>query len=304
MTRNGLVVYDPNIPMTIRFNRKETVAILRVKQDWDKFDDHCEIVHIEVTPNCNRSCAYCYNPKNEAQLPIEDIQTIINHLKSYGVFQITFGGGEPFVREDIWSLALYARAMGINVCTTTNGDILADWCLRNPDCSDIGVFGQINVSYHGDDKFYKNLAAITPVCKKYGAKIGINFCCQDDYMPELETIAKHAQIHNAELLLLSYKAVRMPKEAPNGAAITLKAFELASRYRISTAVDGSCVRRCQASKKFCDVHANGDVSVCSFIRTPIGNALTDEFGKIWKGRPKLVKCPHFAGVTNANIITE
>ena len=298
MTRRGIVMYDPSIPMTARFDRKESDEFLRHKHDWDKLDEHCEIAHIEITPNCNRQCVYCYNPKDEPQLDMKALQDIMDNLAKAKVFQITFGGGEPFLRKDIFALALYARSVGLNVCATTNGDILGTLCEGDPDCSDIAAFGQINVSYHGDDLFFKNLARIAPICKKHNVKLGINFCCQDSYMESLELVAKQAALFNAELLLLAYKPVRVPISGPSQVQILIKAFELASRYKINTAVDGACARRCYASLKFADIHADGTVSVCSFLRQSIGNSLKEDFTKIWARRPKEIECPYFPGVKN------
>ena len=295
LTKRGLVAYDPSVPMTVRLDREETTKLMGRKIEFDRLDDHCEIVHIEVTPNCNRSCVYCYNPKNEKGLSTASLCRIFGNLARAKVFQISFGGGEPFMRKDVFHLAWIAKEVGLNVCATTNGDLLAKRCEDSAIFELLRPFGQINVSYHGDNVFFRNLGIIAATCEIAGVKIGINFCCQDGYMDKLETVAQQAAQINAELLLLSYKPVvpALAIKGPSGSEIVMKAFELASKYKIDMGVDGSCVRQCMASMRFCDIHPNGDVSVCSFKREPIGNVLREDFRKIWVNRPKEVTCPYF-----------
>ena len=301
VTRRGLVLYVPNVPVTARFNRAETEELLG-PQDWDKLDDHCEIAHIEITTKCNRSCTYCYNPKDKSELGSWELFKVFQNLAKANVFQITFGGGDPFMRGDIFDLAEAARSFGLNVCATTNGDLLGDMCQANPKGAALSIkpFGQINISYHGDSDFFNNnVQAIAPVCHMVGTKVGINFCCQSNYMSQLELVAYEANKWNAELLLLAYKPVRdVPIRGLKQTEIVATAFDLANRYKIDTAVDGACVKRCMASIRFCDVHANGDVSVCSFLRDPIGNLVKEDFGAIWSRRPRSIVCPYFGGVKN------
>ena len=40
------------------------------------------------------------------------------------VFQINFGGGEPFLREDFPDILRYAHSKGITTCVSTNGTVL------------------------------------------------------------------------------------------------------------------------------------------------------------------------------------
>ena len=42
------------------------------------------------------------------------------------MFQINFGGGEPFLRDDFLDLLAYAQRAGITTCVSTNGTLLDD----------------------------------------------------------------------------------------------------------------------------------------------------------------------------------
>jgi len=102
-----------------------------------------EIVHAEVTARCNLNCAYCYVPKEQEELGLEAWKTIFKQLGDFGVFQLTFGGGEPFLRPDVCQLAKIADDYGLNVTVTTNGALLDSWPLE-----ELAIFRQINISYH------------------------------------------------------------------------------------------------------------------------------------------------------------
>ena len=42
------------------------------------------------------------------------------------VFQVNFGGGEPFLRDDFLEILRYAHDRGITTCVSTNGTLLDD----------------------------------------------------------------------------------------------------------------------------------------------------------------------------------
>ena len=113
------------------------------------------------------------------------------------------------------------------------------------------------------------------------------------YIKDLPSVAEKVKELDAELLLLAYKPVKGDFE--NVIAPDL-VFEIAKRlYKngLKIAIDGPCLGLCLAAKRFCDVHSNGDVSVCSFVRAPIGNLTQKAFEYLWRGRPKTIACPYF-----------
>ncbi|MBR0131314.1 MAG: radical SAM protein, partial [Firmicutes bacterium] len=63
--------------------------------------------------NCNQKCVHCYaagQPQSdEAELSTEEWKRIIDKCREIGVPQITFTGGEPTMREDLFELIRHAR---------------------------------------------------------------------------------------------------------------------------------------------------------------------------------------------------
>jgi mycofactocin radical SAM maturase len=84
----------------------------------------------EITGRCNLSCRHCLSATLRAgqlgELGHEECRRVIDELAAAEVFQVNFGGGEPFLRDDFIGLLDYAQAKGITTCVSTNGTLLTD----------------------------------------------------------------------------------------------------------------------------------------------------------------------------------
>ena len=109
-----------------------------------------EVVHVEITSRCNQDCPYCYIRKDEGEKDLDEqqLRRLLKALADWGVFQITFGGGEPFLREGVCDLARFADDNGLNVTVTTNGTLLYDRTTSPFTDEELSVFRQINISFH------------------------------------------------------------------------------------------------------------------------------------------------------------
>jgi len=279
ITPDGVVMFIPDTNTIFRFSREESSKYFNITSFPD--DTTPEVVHLEISNKCNLRCKECYVDKKGEELSTAEWKKIINQLAESGVFQITFGGGEPTLRNDYIELAEYANSLGLNVCMTTNGF---------NDISDNNFFKQINISWH-NQSFFED--ALENLYKK-GFQLGINFVCSKNNMKYLDNILKLSEKYEAEVLLLAYKPVNGDIE---NQVDSLEIYDLArqlhTKYRI--AVDGMVCNVCLASKKFSDIDSLGNVFVCSFIRNPIGNLLKQNFEEIWNNRPKDIKCPFVGG---------
>lgn len=63
--------------------------------------------------HCNQKCVHCYAAgqtlSDEAELTTEEWKKILDSCRSAGIPQVTFTGGEPTIREDLFELISYAR---------------------------------------------------------------------------------------------------------------------------------------------------------------------------------------------------
>jgi len=283
------VAYEPRTATTLRFDRQETAKLLKKDLPFDGLDEPCEIVHLEISNRCNLTCRYCYvGAKAGKELSTEKWERILNDLACYGVFQVTFGGGEPTLRDDLKALALHARRRGLNLCMTTNGKRL---CEIGPDI--LCLFNQVNVSYHGDEELlWKALEHL----EKCGVLRGVNFLALCCYMARLSFVALASYVFSVELLLLTAKGVDDALPPGQVMAEAKKLHQQGSKV----AVDGlTCSSGlpdyCMQKRRFCDVDSLGNVLPCSFVRKPIGNLLERSFAEIWMSRGEQVPCPFVGG---------
>ena len=82
-----------------------------------------------LTRRCDVDCWYCCVPHVDAdrstELGASGIRTVISNLAAMGVDVIVFGGGEPFLRQDMLPVALLAaREHEVYPVVLTNGRLL------------------------------------------------------------------------------------------------------------------------------------------------------------------------------------
>lgn len=80
----------------------------------------------EVTLACNLRCRHCLSSSAEpaaGEMTTAEALGLVEQLASERVFQINFGGGEPFMRPDFIEILDACHARGITTCISTNGTL-------------------------------------------------------------------------------------------------------------------------------------------------------------------------------------
>ena len=84
-------------------------------------------VQFELTFRCNEKCRHCYCVTDDRkELSTEEIKRILDELYEMNVFEVTFTGGDLFVRQDAFEILRYARSKAFLVTIFTNGIALSD----------------------------------------------------------------------------------------------------------------------------------------------------------------------------------
>jgi MoaA/NifB/PqqE/SkfB family radical SAM enzyme len=286
----GALVYIPEIPATVRLDRAEARRLLGYTGDFPDDLTAPEVVHLEISDRCNMNCPECYvRDKAGRELTTEQWKRIIEDLARSGVLQCTFGGGEPFMRRDIFELASFVNDHGMNVAVTTNGTLISD-------DDRLSLFKQINFSEHG------NLEELKPrveIARKY-TRVGMNFVVRKSSLERLGRVADYCRARDLELLLLSFKPVSGWYEEVVAPEEIMRIALRLSALGTKVAVDGMTCGRCYAAQRFVDIDSLGNVLPCSFVRIPLGNALIEPFSKIWRAariwRELNSGCPYHPGV--------
>jgi MoaA/NifB/PqqE/SkfB family radical SAM enzyme len=86
-------------------------------------DVMCEISYI-----CNLACPTCFrwtSKPDEHELDLEQWKDVIRTLKEWlGTFNLTFTGGEPFLRQDLLDIFKFANENGIVTGVVSNGSLI------------------------------------------------------------------------------------------------------------------------------------------------------------------------------------
>ena len=135
---------------------------------------------------CNLTCKHCYalsaDHDYEGELSTQEVFTVMDDLKAFGVPALILSGGEPLLRPDIFEIAERAKAMKFYVGLSTNGTLIdAPLAQRIHDHG----FDYVGISLDGigathdkfrrlDGAFDKSLAAVRHL-QKLGTKVGLRF---------------------------------------------------------------------------------------------------------------------------------
>lgn len=85
-------------------------------------------IFIDLTNHCNLSCKHCLSTsskKNKIHIPFNKIKEIIDECHELGVFLFKLGGGEPFLRSDIWQICELISEKNIGITASTNGTVVS-----------------------------------------------------------------------------------------------------------------------------------------------------------------------------------
>lgn len=81
----------------------------------------------EVSLACNLRCRTCLSSSGEAaagELTTAEALDAVEQIHRAGVFQVNFGGGEPFLRSDFERILEACHARGVVTCISTNGTLI------------------------------------------------------------------------------------------------------------------------------------------------------------------------------------
>jgi len=81
----------------------------------------------EVSLACNLRCSHCLSASGEPaenEMSTAEALDLVAQLDAARVFQINFGGGEPFMRPDFEEILAACHGRGIMTCISTNGTLL------------------------------------------------------------------------------------------------------------------------------------------------------------------------------------
>ena len=157
------------------------------------------VVAWNYTRSCNLKCMHCYSKSEQKQyedeLSTEEALRLIEDLAEFHVPVILFSGGEPLMRKDFFTLAQYAKKLGIRPTLSTNGTLITPEIAQK--IKDTGV-GSVGISLDGlqatNDHFrgvpgaFDRAMAGVRNCRAVNQRVGFRFTINRHNYQEIDVI--------------------------------------------------------------------------------------------------------------------
>lgn len=157
--------------------------------------------------HCNQKCVHCYAAgqvlSDESELSTEEWKQLIDKCRAVGIPQITFTGGEPTMRDDLFELISHARWF-VSRLNTNGIKLTEDYCrkLREAELDSVQITfyssePEIHNKLVGTDQFESTAAGIDNALKA-GLSVSINtpLCTLNrDYLKTLSYLHEKGVIY-------------------------------------------------------------------------------------------------------------
>jgi radical SAM protein with 4Fe4S-binding SPASM domain len=270
----------------------------------------------DITYRCNLRCKHCYvsGGRETKELSTEEAKEIIEQLAQNKVFTVSFTGGEPLLREDIFDLIEYAREFKLSAVLASNGWYIDEKCARRLketglDYVMLSLDGQDAETHdfiRGQGSFRKVIEA-TANLQKVRIPFGLTLVLNRLNLGQIENVAYLAESLKANQLRL-YRLLnegRAEEKSLQGlsAQETTEIMERVRNLAVGVPVvfdeafgflAGLPKRRgffgvgCSAARTVVGIKASGDVTPCPMLVDPkfyAGNLLNQSFKEIWQNSP-------------------
>lgn len=264
--------------------------------------DECDQLYslsLTLTDKCNLSCSHCGasencsgNPNSGNELTLEEYHILLEQASKLGCRHLILAGGEPFVREDIWSLLAHAEQLDMSCAILTNGVLVNQELVNKLATFQNVAYVRLSVDYPDDrmDDFrgMPNLVnaifAAVRRLREHNIKVGIGMTIMPDNLRDIHVIAEKADEAGANF----FRATPiMPIGRASGmdidetffseaAAEMIKVAKLFQPFEFSTVVmpndlsdmGQSLLLTCPGGNRTAAFSSDGRISRCPLSHTP------------------------------------
>lgn len=261
---------------------------------------------MRVTEHCNLKCKYCYMDSTIQNSKLESLSTILNIIDSLTTIKLeklVLGGGEPFLRLDIFDIIKKSKE---NFKTTilTNGSFINTKTAKK--LSNIGIDG-VSVSFEStnkdihnkyrDNSYFDALNAMKTI-KREDIYVDMGVCVSKNNVDDFSNLINMAEDLNLDSI--TFEALN-----PSGRGSNLKKLMLNSQEtekflnKVYTFINDekpsikilmfypqwilwdNTASGCEVGKSLFALKSNGDILPCSNLHIKLGNILKDDFNAVW-----------------------
>ena len=285
----------------------------------------------QITGRCNLSCRHCLSDgaADPEEMGFEEAKALIEELQRHRVFQINFGGGEPFLREDFLDILEYTTRKGIVACVSTNGTVLNERIVKrlkalSPLYMQVSLDGacpSTNDLIRGKGSFERIIEGLELLRRSGFVKVAINTVVLRQNVDELEALYGMARGYGFILRCTRFRPSGRGRGSWSGYSLRreelLKVRGFLQRHDDVRTGDSffpitvgvrKGLNMCGAARMTCSISPSGSVYPCPFLTDKefkAGNVLTDGLLPIWRHarsfemlrkieRSPCSSCPFFA----------
>ena len=263
----------------------------------------------EITAACNIACIHCLSSsgrRRPRELTTQQSLALVDELAEMQVFQIHFGGGEPFIYPGIWQVLEHARDRDLVMCISTNGTLITHERARRlaqlePIYFQVSLDGgtpHTNDRIRGEGVFKRALRGLELLAAE-NLSLTVNSVLTRYSFNELDRLYEIAASHNARLRVTRLRPSGRGQEVWNELHPTREQYReftswLAAHPDVLTADSFfhlnafgnklAGLDMCGAATATCCICPEGEVYPCAFFQTPefeAGNLHEHSFKEIW-----------------------
>ena len=269
----------------------------------------------EITNRCNLQCAHCLSDSGpqastSLDLSLVEAKQVVDQLAENKVFQIHFGGGEPFVYPAFMELLEHAQQRGFCcLCISTNGALLTTSRITALERMG-GIYLQLSLdgakqetcdALRGQGAFQRAVEALERLRNTKIVRT-VNFVYSRQNSHELDEMLVLARRYDATLRVTRLKPSGRGRDVfsnmqPTPEQQTHLHGWLVAHPEVLTGdtffhlnpLGGKGLggfQFCGAGRMTCLITPNGDVYPCAFTQTEnflAGSLRRATFGEIWRG---------------------
>ncbi|MBO0779123.1 MAG: mycofactocin radical SAM maturase [Ktedonobacteraceae bacterium] len=264
----------------------------------------------EITAACNIACIHCLSSsgrRRPRELSKEQALALVDEMAEMQVFQIHFGGGEPFMYHAIWDVLKRCSERELVMCISTNGTLITRERARRlrqfaPLYFQVSLDGgtpETNDRIRGAGVFEQALRGLE-LLGEAGHELTVNSVLTRHSFYELDRLYEIASSHNARLRVTRLRPSGRGQDVWAELHPTHEQYEefsawLRAHPDVLTAdsffhlnafghkLAGLDV--CGAATATCCICPEGEVYPCAFFQAPefeAGNLHEQSFKEIWQ----------------------
>jgi radical SAM protein with 4Fe4S-binding SPASM domain len=273
------------------------------------------IISWNITLRCPLKCSHCYVNAGDEEvagvLSTQEAFSVIDQIRATGTPIVILSGGEPLLREDIYTIARYGTEHGLRMVMGTSGYLidhdtaekLKDAGIRAVAISLDSNDPTFHDAFRGLDGVWEKAVQAIGHCRDAGISVQINMSVMRSAINDVIDVIEFGTsrgVRNYQLFfpIPTGRARYIEPRSPEEYEELIR--QILIRYRNSDLnirptcapqfrriaddlgiINSAWGRGCLAGITYCRIFANGDVTPCPYLPVSAGNVRTTPFSDIW-----------------------